>query len=310
LRWYPAPYPLAIEAQLAQLYGVSPAHVLATRGSDEAIDLLVRAFCAAGRDAIVTFPPTFGMYAIAANVQGAAVLPVETRAETGFALDIDRLEGVLAAQAGGAPKVKLVFACSPNNPTGNLIPCETLERLLRRCADALVVIDEAYLEFAETPSFARRLEVYDNLVVLRTLSKAWGLAGARCGVAIAHPCILDVLRRIRLPYALTSSTLAAVTALTAGEPPSIATRLAHVRAERARVAAALTRSPWVKRVWPSDANFVLVECTDAPGAVARAAQAQILVRSFHDTPALRHHVRVSIGSPSDNDKLLAAWSRA
>jgi histidinol-phosphate aminotransferase len=302
LRWYPEPYPSDVEATLAELYGVRANQVIATRGSDEAIDLLVRAFCNAGRDAIMVFPPTFGMYEVSARIQGAEVISAPLSKRSAFTLD----EATVASAF--RPGTKLIFLCSPNNPTGNQMAPGLAEAVLARYADAaIVVLDEAYVEFASAPSFASRLDQFGNLVVLRTLSKAYGLAGARCGVALASPAIVDLLRRIRPPYALAASTVADVLALTTKERrEQTDTAIRAIIAERTRMQAALQASSLVRHVWPSEANFLLVECADANALLERAARAKILLRDFRSTPGLEHCVRITIGTPDDNNQLLSA----
>ncbi|HET8764902.1 MAG TPA: histidinol-phosphate transaminase, partial [Rhodanobacter sp.] len=260
---YPEPQPPELVSALARLYGVRPEQLLVGRGSDEAIDLLMRAFCAAGRDAIVVQPPTFGMYAVSAHIQGAAVIAVPLGAD--FALDVE------ATLAAVTPAVKLVFVCSPNNPTGTQVPRAALERLAQGLAGrALLVVDEAYVEFADEGSLADALDRFDHLVVLRTLSKAWALAGARIGCLLGHPDIVTLLRRIMAPYPLPRpSVAAALLALSGWGQTNARARVALVRSERARIAAALTRIRGVRAVLPSQANFLAARFADAAGAFAR-----------------------------------------
>jgi histidinol-phosphate aminotransferase len=202
LNRYPECPPVELIARLAQVYGVNPTQLTVGRGSDEGIDLLCRAFCRAGVDSVIVCPPTFGFYKVAAKVQGANVIEVPLLKERNFALD---RAAVLAAWN---PSVKMVFLCSPGNPTGNLLDANDMEAL---CADldskAIVVIDEAYMEFANRKSFVGLLDRYSNLVVLRTLSKAYALAGARIGSIIADADIIDLLNRVLPPYATPTSTV-------------------------------------------------------------------------------------------------------
>ncbi len=304
LNRYPEPQPHALIERLASLYQVPRARLLATRGSDEAIDLLVRAFCRAGRDAILVCPPTFGMYAVAARIQGACVCSVPLRAEEEFALDE---EAVLAACT---PQVKIVFLCSPNNPTGNLLESEAMLRIARQLAGrALVVVDEAYVEFSPRASLARHLDRYPNLCVLRTLSKAHGLAGARCGSLLADAEVVRLLAKVIPPYAITQLTVEAVLRLL--EPAQLnatGLRVAQIRAERERIAQAVARLPGVRRVWASAANFILAQFADASLALARARAAQLLVRDMRAHPELPGALRVTIGTASQNARLLRAWA--
>jgi histidinol-phosphate aminotransferase len=306
LNRYPEPQPAALIERLAALYDVDPCKVLAGRGSDEAIDLLVRAFCRAGEDAVIICPPTFGMYSVAARIQGAAVVEVPLDATRGFALDAD------AVLAACRDTVKIVFLCSPNNPTGNLLERRAIERLCGTLDErALVVLDEAYLEFSGEPGFTDAIDRYPNLVVLRTLSKAYALAGARCGALLAAPDIVELLQRIIPPYALPSPTVEAVlTLLGAPQLAFAAARIETICAERERVARALACCQGVLRVWPSAANFLLVACRNPAAVIAAAAASGLIVRDVRRQPALAQCVRVSIGTPAQNDRLLTAISRA
>ncbi len=302
LNRYPEPQPRVLVERLAALYGTQPANVLVGRGSDEAIDLLVRAFCRAEHDAVVISPPTFGMYEIAARIQGARVVRVPLERSAGFAIDAARL--LDACTAG----VKIVFVCSPNNPTGNSIERPTLERLcLGLSGRALVVVDEAYLEFAQGTSAIEWIQRFPHLVVLRTLSKAFGLAGARCGALIGSPELVDLLRRMIPPYAITAPTIeAAMHALEPAQRITAAARVEVIIQERTRLAAALARSEQLTRIWPSAANFLLVDCVDADRVLAAAAAARLLVRDVRRQPTLGSSLRITVGTPEQNDRLIAA----
>jgi histidinol-phosphate aminotransferase len=302
LNRYPEPQPKRLVERLAALYEVPPGRVLAARGSDDAIDLLIRAFCRAACDAILVCPPTFGMYTVAAQIQGAKVLTAPLRAGDGFALD------EAAVFEGCTSQVKIVFLCSPNNPTGNLLEPEPILRIARKLAGrALVVVDEAYVEFAGTESIARHLSRHSNLCVLRTLSKAHGLAGARCGTLMADPEIIRLLRKVMSPYAISQLTIEAVLKLLhpAGLP-ALQERIEMIRAERERVSRTLTGLRSVVRVWPSAANFVLAEFKDATKALAQARAARLLVRDGRNYPELPQTLRITIGASAHNTRLLQA----
>jgi histidinol-phosphate aminotransferase len=303
LNRYPEPQPQALVERMASLYGVPPANVLVGRGSDEAIDLLVRAFCGAGEDSVVITPPTFGFYKVAARVQGAGVIEVPLL-QDGFALDVP-------AVVEAAKRAKIVFLCSPNNPTGNLLDEAALLEVCRALADrALVCVDEAYLEFTNRASLAVRLDDFPNLVVLRTLSKAYALAGARLGTLIASTDVVGLLKRIIPPYAIPASTIEQVLSLT--EAPQRAMAAARIRTlveERERAAARLARMGCVTQVYPSDANFLLVQFRDAGRALEAGKVAGLLVRDFSRAPGLSNCLRISIGTPAQNERLLAALER-
>jgi histidinol-phosphate aminotransferase len=300
LNRYPDPQPAALIGRLAQLYGVDAERLLVGRGSDEAIDLLIRALCRAGEDAVLISPPTFGMYAVCARVQGAALVTVPLRVEDGFALDVD---AVLAAVDAS---VRIVFVCSPNNPTGGAVPRAALERLAAGLdGRALMVIDEAYAEFG-TASAIDLQPRFSHVAILRTLSKAYGLAGARIGSLIADPALIRVLRSIMAPYPLPTPCVQAALAATAPSSLALArSRVALLCEERARLARALGKHPKVREVYPSDANFLLVRFADGAAVYQRALDVGIVLRVPARLAGLEDCVRISIGSPEQNDLLLA-----
>lgn len=306
LNRYPPARPLALAESLAAHYGVAAGRVCATRGSSEAIDALVRCYCRAGVDDIVVCPPTFGMYAVYAGVQQAGVRTVPLIAARDFALDVD---GILEAWDETA---KLVFVCSPNNPTGGSVDGAELARLCGALEGrGLVVVDGAYYEFSTADDYMALLDRHSNLVVLRTLSKALGLAGIRCGALVADPRVVELVMRILPPYSLPTPTLeAAAAGLGPVALTALQSRLAALRAERERIAGALAELPAVERVWPSEANFLLVRFADAGAALASAADAGLLLRDFSGTPGLEGCLRITVGAPADNDRLLAALAPA
>jgi histidinol-phosphate aminotransferase len=300
LNRYPEPQPRALVERMAELYAMPPANLLVGRGSDEAIDLLVRAFCRAGQDSVVITPPTFGFYKVAARIQGADVAEAPLQGDT-FALDVPRV-----IDAGR--RAKIVFLCSPNNPTGNLFDEAQILAVCRELGGrALVVLDEAYLEFSGRTSLAARLAEFPNLVILRTLSKAYALAGARLGTLLASTDIVHLLRRIIPPYAIPASTAEEVLALT--EAPQRVLAAARIRTlleERERLRKALARLAVVAHVFPSDANFLLVRCRDARRFLDAGKRAGLIVRDFSTAPGLDECIRVSVGTPAQNERLLAA----
>jgi histidinol-phosphate aminotransferase len=301
LNRYPDPQPPALRARLAELYGVSSANVLVGRGSDEAIDLLVRAFCSEGRDAILISPPTFGMYAVAARTQGAAV--IEAPLGPSFGLDVDAL------LARVTENTKLVFVCTPNNPTGALVPLTAVAKLALALRDrALVVVDEAYLEFADGAASAATLIAHqDNIAVLRTLSKAYALAGARVGTLIAHEQVVALLRRIQAPYPLPTTCVdAALAALTPNAVDEAYARMRLLLCERERVARALSSASGVFEVFPSAANFLCVRFADAAATYRALLAIGIIVRDVSRYPQLSGCLRITIGAPDENDALLRA----
>jgi histidinol-phosphate aminotransferase len=303
LNRYPEPRPAELIRRLAQLYDVAPENVLAGRGSDEGIDLIVRTFCRAGQDSVLICPPTFGMYKVSARIQGAGVVEVPLlKGPDGFRLDA---EGVLAACGAN---VKVVFLCTPNNPTGDVLERAAIERLCAQLARrAVVVVDEAYIEFARSESLASQLGSFPNLIVLRTLSKAYGLAGARCGALLAHADIVELLSRVITPYALPTPTIEAVLTFTdAQHAADAAQRIDLVLAARERLMGELAKLPLVTRVWPSATNFFLVDCTDADKVLRAATAAGLIIRDVRSQPGLAQSVRISVGTPEQNERLLAS----
>jgi len=303
LNRYPDPHPAALAARLATNYGLAADQVLVTRGSSEAIDVLVRAFCRAGQDGIVICPPTFGMYEVYAQLQGAGIHRVPLRREQDYALPVDAILG------GWQPGHRLAFVCSPNNPTGNQFPRADVVALCTGLAGrGVVVLDAAYAEFAADDPTVDLLARFEHVVVLRTLSKALGLAGVRCGVLLGAPALVAQLGGILPPYSFPTASQEAV--LAALEPAATAESLRRrqlLLAERGRMAAALARVPGIRRVWRSDANFVFVESDGAATLVAQARQAGILIRDFSQDPATPGGLRITIGAPEENDRLLAAF---
>ena len=296
---YPEPQPQALLQALATLYGVQREQLFVGRGSDEAIDLLVRAFCRAGQDAIVIQPPTFGMYAVSARIQNAAVIEVPLADD--FSLDIQALLAAIT------PAVKLVFLCTPNNPSGRSIPSADIEQVAQTLAGkALLVIDEAYIEFSNQSSAMALIDRYDHVAVLRTLSKAWALAGARIGTLVASPDVIGLIRRIMPPYPVPLPCVAA--ALAALSPSGQAAASAHiaiVREQRAFMRRALVELPGVRDVLPSDANFLAVRFDDAGDIYKRLLQAGIVVRDVRRYPKLQDALRITIGAPEENARVLA-----
>jgi len=298
LNRYPEPQPPDLTRRMADLYGVNPASLWVTRGSDDAIDLLNRAFCTAGRDTVAIVEPCFAAYAQFARIQGARV--AATRLTDDFAFDADAIR-----RFADAERPKLLFLCTPNNPTGTRIAGDAIEGLANALPDTLVVVDEAYGEFDEAPSLAARTGAIPNLVVLRTLSKAYGLAGARIGCAIGAPDVIALLAKVSPPYPLPQPSIeAALTALGPERMPAHAERIRLILAERTRIAAALADVAEIRSI-REGGNFLFLE-VDAPEALAkRLATAAVRVR-FRPNAA-PGGVRVTIGLPTENDALLAVF---
>jgi len=304
-RRYPSPQPPELQARLAELYGVDVGQLLIGRGSDEAIDLLVRALCVPGRDAVLATPPVFGMYAVSARLQGADFVEVPlVDGADGFTVDVEAVRAAALTRSA-----RLVFLCSPSNPTGGLVPLSDVAGLAEALAGrAIVVVDEAYIEFAGTTDSATTLlAAQDNIVVLRTLSKAHALAAARIGVAIGHPDLIAVLRRCQAPYPV--PTPCADLALAGLSPAALdvtQARVAETIAERDLLAAALATTPGVRQVYRSAGNYLLVRFVDADRAFAALLSAGIVVRDQRAAPQLCDALRISLGTPAQNARVLSA----
>jgi len=299
LNRYPDPQPAGLRQRLCELYGVELESLLVTRGSDEGIDLLLRVFCRPGADRVLVCPPCFGMYALSARVQGAGVVEAPL---VDFGQTFDLAPDLEQKSAG----CRIVFLCSPNNPTGNVIDADRVAALAAARADeGLVVVDEAYVEFAPETSMRALLERHPNLVLLRTLSKAHALAGCRLGSVIAHPEIIGLLRRIIAPYPLPTPTVEI--ALRALADDALAAERGHLETlagERGRLVEALAESPVIENIWRSAANFVLVRAVDGKRLVAEAARAGIRLRDQSAQPGLADCVRITVGRPQENAALI------
>ncbi len=308
LRRYPQPQPEELCARLAALYGVAPAQLLVGRGSDEGIDLLLRAFCLPGQGRIVIAPPVFGMYAVCARLHGAGIVEVPLHDdEAGLCANLPAMGEAALAQAAS-----LLFLCSPGNPSGELLPLEAIaalaQRLRGRC---LVVVDEAYLEYAGAASASTLLATHDNIAVLRTLSKAHALAGARVGCVLGNPLLIAALRRVQAPYPLPQPVV--VAAMAALQPQALAltcSRMAAVHEARTRLLGGLCALPGVKRAYPSAGNFLLVRFSDADAAFAALLAAGVVVRDMRAMPQLGDALRITVGSMEDCRRVLAVLQQS
>lgn len=301
---YPEPQPLRLRAAMASLYGVAPEQFLVTRGGDDAIDLLCRTFLRGSDDKVAVTVPSFSAYAHFARLQGASVVEVPLTPGT-FNLDpdtvIDRLKG--------DSSFKLLFLCTPNNPTGTAVEPAVVLRIVDALPDVLVLADEAYLEFSETPSLAAEALTRPNLLVLKTLSKAFALAGARVGGLVGPAETLEIVARALPPYPLPTLSIAA--ALEALQPARRAVhreRIVQLIAERERVAPLIATSPFVTRVLPSAGNFLFLETSDTEKLAARLAADGVRVR--YRPKAAPGGVRLTIGTRAENDAALVAFGVA
>lgn len=297
---YPEKQPIKLIEKLANILSVDLNQIILACGSDEVINLLIRLFCMAGKDAIITCPPTYGMYSVYAQLQGAKVIEVPLIKENGFQLD---LESILAKSN---ENVKIVFLCSPNNPTGNLLNKEDILYLCNKLANkCIIVVDQAYIDYADTPSLSCSIDQYDNLAILRTFSKAYGLAGARLGVLLSNQNIIRWLLKIIAPYPLSSlNTKLIIDALSSKRLLQIKKQIACIKVERKRLSEMLKKISFVKKIWPSSANYLLVEMEDSEKVMDECLKNGIILRSMFDKLGLKNCIRISVGLPEENDELI------
>jgi len=299
---YPALRPAALTGKMATYYGVAADNVLVTRGSSEGIDLLIRTFCSAGQDNVLLTPPAFELYRIYASIQGARTISVPLQADRDFSVDTDELLSTCNDQT------KLIFLCSPNNPVGTVIPRQQILQIVKaRAAKSVVVIDEAYIEYSDTDSLAPLVSQYDNLVVLRTLSKALALAGARCGAVIASAGLIRLLDGVLAPYALSSPVISsAELALSNKQLTEARDLISRIITERERLRVELAACKVVRRVWPSQANFLLVRFRDLAEVGNCLKDAGIAIRTYDNDAALKDCARITIAAIADNNRLIHA----
>ena len=307
LNRYPVPQPAELKDRLSDIYRVSGEQLLVTRGSDEGIDLLLRVFCRPSQDAIIECPPCFGMYRIAANIQGAAIIEVPRDPQRGLNIDFDRLCRTISDREDA----RLVFLTTPNNPTGDVIDRVDLEPVLQACGEhALLILDEAYIEFCGSESAVDLLDQWPNLVVLRTLSKAWGAAGLRCGSVIAQPEIIELLQRVMAPYPLSVPAVAAAMTITSAEVrANQGEMLAGISTSKTALIEFLESCRWVEEIWPGEANFVLLRVDNEASLVQYCADQNIRIRDFSTQALLERCVRVSIGSEDEMATLKSVLSK-
>ncbi len=298
LNRYPEPQPQLLKNKLANLYQVEPEQLLMTRGMDEGIDLLIRVFCKPYQDQICIMPPTFGYYEVSARINGTGVTVCPLLMSEGFEPDWNALSTLSG--------VNIIFLCNPNNPTGQLFSLEAIESLcMAQAQKAIIAVDEAYIEFSSQRSATSLLERCENLVVLRTLSKAYALAGARIGTVIASPAIIGLLRKIIPPYPMPSPSVFA--ALDALSPVNLAysnKRNNDLIKSRDELMSKLRELPTLIAIYPSAANFILIQISNAAECYLSLKKQGILVRDR--SMDLPNSLRITMGSPEENELLLAA----
>ena len=296
---YPDPLQWKVKNALAKIKGVMPEQIFLGNGSDEAIDLIIRAFCEPYQNRILITDPTYGMYAVSADINAVPVIKVELTKE----FDID----VAAILTAITTECKVIFLCSPNNPTGNLLSASSIKKILEEF-DGIVVIDEAYIDFTPSQSFIKYLSTYPNLVVLQTFSKAWGLAGLRLGMAFASAELIAVMNKIKYPYNVNIQTQEiALKTLQAEDKKNNA--VTEIVDEREKLKKNLLMLPITQNVYHSDANFLLVKMTDAPAVYRYLMDRKIIIRDRSKVTLCKDCVRITVGTPEENQNLIAALKK-
>lgn len=295
---YPDPLQNDLKKAIEPLVELDATQIFLGNGSDEAIDLLLRIFCNSGKDAIITLPPTYGMYEVSACLNNIQVIEVP--------LELDyqpNVEGILAAQS---ERTKILFLCSPNNPTGNDFDVGKLQQLIEKF-EGIVVVDEAYIHFSTQASCTRWIQKYPNLVVLQTFSKAWGMAGIRLGMALASPEIIALFNKVKPPYNV--NVLTQKYALSQLQDWStLKEDIATILSERALLAKALSKLVFIEEIYPSASNFLLVKVTQADTIYQYLIEQGIIIRNRSKVILCDNCLRITIGTKVENEKLLAVLS--
>lgn len=296
---YPDPLQVQLKEKIAHLKGVRPLQIMLGVGSDEPIDLVFRIFCEPKEDNVVAIEPTYGMYSVCAEINDVEYRRVCLNED--FSLDAEKLLNATDEHT------KVVFLCSPNNPTGNLLDKGEIEKILRSF-DGIIVIDEAYIDFADTPSWLSQLDQYPNLIILHTFSKAWAMASVRCGMAFASEQIITYFNKVKYPYNISLLT-----------QQYVSERIDHreekelwqkqILNERTRLQKELAKLPCVIKTYHSDANFILTRTIDANGIYKSLVQEGIIVRSRNTVTLCDGCLRITVGTRKENDILLEALSR-
>lgn len=290
---YPDPHQKALKSRISEIKGIAADSLFLGNGSDEAIDLVYRVFCEPGESNTVSIAPSYGMYEVAAAMNDVEFRKVQLRPD--FSMDT---KAMLAATDS---KTRLMFICSPNNPTGNSFPAEQIEELLERFG-GVIVLDEAYIDFSVRPSLASLVKRYPNLIVLQTLSKAWGMAGLRIGLAVADPAVISLMSKVKYPYNI--NVVAQKMALMKLDEAAKDKAVAEIVGQRFRLEKELRKCPEVKGIYSSDANFLLVRFDNPDEIYGRLLAGGVIVRNRSKVPGCEGCLRITVGTPAENDRLL------
>ena len=295
LNRYPDPYQRELKQAIAQLKETEPGRIFLGNGSDEIIDLTFRIFCNPGKDKVMLFTPTYGMYSVSADINDVGIISMPL--DDNFQIDIARVKPWLTHE-----DIKLIFICSPNNPTANSVKQTDIENILENF-EGIMVIDEAYADFSDSPSLMKLTKKYDNLVIMQTFSKAWGLAAARIGMAFSTPEILSFYNKMKPPYNISSVNQEAVLDAL-NDRDGFTSRLRMIKEEKKRLVTGLEKLGQVEKIYPSDANFLLVKVKDATEIYRKLIDKNIIVRNR--SSLVNNCLRITVGKKNENDALLKA----
>lgn len=292
---YPDPQQKSLKVKLSELKGVSNDSILLGNGSDEVLDLLFRAFCEPYKDNVITLPPTYGMYKVLAGIN--AIENREVLLTNDFSLNVSEILRVQDANS------KLLFICSPNNPTGNLFSEKDISQLIRSF-NGLVVIDEAYIDFANSESWINRLSEFENLVITQTFSKAYGMAGIRLGMCFASSKIIEVLNKIKPPYNINKLTQEKALSIL-NKKEKLENEINLLKANKDNLLKQLLQVNWIQKIYPSSANFLLLKVDNAAKRYKQLIDAGIVVRNRSTQPLCENTLRITIGTKEENTKLIS-----
>jgi histidinol-phosphate aminotransferase len=293
-RRYPDPYQVELKKRIGKIKGIDPSNIFLGNGSDEPIDLLIRAFCNPGKDKVIITPPTYGMYEVSASINDVGIIKVPLTHD--YTLD---LPGIMESLE---PGVKLIFLCSPNNPTGNSMDTDLILEISEKF-QGLVILDEAYIDFSSNPSLLDKLERHKNLIILQTFSKAWGLASLRLGMAFAHQKIISILNMIKPPYNINGATQELVfKALNNSQ--EMKRMLKEINKEKKHLASMLQDVGIVEKIYPSNANFFLVRVEHAHEVYLTLIDKKVIVRDRSNVELCEGCLRITVGTRQENEILI------
>jgi len=295
---YPDPYQKNLKQSISKLKNIKTESIFLGNGSDEVIDLLFRIFCNSGKDKVLTFSPTYGMYDVSANINDIELIKVPL--DVNFDIELKSTEPFLKDS-----QIKMIFICSPNNPTGNTLSKNAIEFILNNF-DGIVIIDEAYIDFSPNESWLSQLDNYNNLVVIQTFSKAWGLANSRVGMAFCNTEIITLLNKVKPPYNISGDNQnSALNCI--NNKMFYDLNLLTIKCQKTEAEKALEQLPFTEKIYPSDANFILVKVKDADLIYNQLVDAKVIIRNRNSV--IKNCIRITIGTKNENEKLIKALKK-